>query len=196
MSAVQILPSGATWAFAVVRIVTGRGVTLQPALMISSSPLGLDWETFCDKGLYAPPPQYLKFEQEHNGQPLGFATFSGKIELFSELLQELGADPLPVHKPMARQNEKFPLLMVSGGRKQPYWASSYRQLPSLKKKPSRPEAEVCQQTAVELGLTEGQLIWVETERGRARFHLKFIDMRPGVCQCGLWLVVSRAEFKR
>ncbi len=143
-------------------------------------PLGMDWEGFCEKGLYAPAPEYLKFEQEENGQPRGFATFSGKIELFSELLQEFGADPLPVHKPMSRQDETFPLVMVSGGRKQPYWASSFRQLETLKKRPSRPEAEVSQQTATDLGLSDGQLVWVETEVGRTRFHLKVIDMRPGV----------------
>ena len=143
-------------------------------------PLGMDWGTFCDKGLYAPAPEYLKFEQEENGQPRGFATFSGKIELFSELLQEFGADPLPLHKPLSHQTEEFPLVMVTGGRKQPYWASSFRQLDSLKKKPSRPEAEICQQTADELGLVDGQEVWVETERGQARFHLRIIDMRAGV----------------
>ena len=144
------------------------------------APLGMDWRTFCDKGLYSPALEYLKFAQEKNGRPHGFATFSGKIELFSELLQEVGADPLPVHKPVCDTDEEFPLVMVSGGRKQPYWASSFRQLKTLRNKAARPEAEVCGETATRLGLAEGQEVWVETARGRARFTLKIITMRAGV----------------
>jgi len=144
------------------------------------APLGMDWSGFCEKGLYSPAPQYLKFEQEKNGQTVGFATFSGKIELFSELLQEFGADPLPVHKPVCATDAEYPLVMVSGGRKQPYWASSFRQLETLKKKPSRPEAEVSRETAADLNLADGQGILVETERGRAAFTLKVVTMRSGV----------------
>ncbi|WP_051689617.1 molybdopterin-dependent oxidoreductase [Pelobacter seleniigenes] len=144
------------------------------------APLGMDWAGFCQTGLYCPPPSYGKHEQlQQAGQP-GFATVSGKVELYSELLAELGAEPLPQHQACAKPTAEFPLTLISGGRKQPYWASSFRQLQTLKKNNQQPEAEISLETASDLGFVDGQEVYVETARGRAKFTLKICAMKEQV----------------
>ncbi len=140
------------------------------------APLGIDWQQFCANGLYAPPPSYRKYRE----QTPAFATPSGKVELYSELLQQLGGEPLPQHKGTAATSSDYPLTMISGGRKQPYWASSFRQLRRLHKDRQRPEAEINRETARQLGLENGQQVWVETATGRARFYIKITTMAVAV----------------
>lgn len=144
------------------------------------APLGMDWAGFCQTGLYCPPPSYDKHEQLQQAGKPGFATASGKVELYSELLAELGAEPLPQHQACAKPTAEFPLTLISGGRKQPYWASSFRQLQTLKRNNQQPEAEISLETASDLGFVDGQEMYVETARGRAKFTLKICAMKEQV----------------
>ncbi|WP_321365324.1 molybdopterin-dependent oxidoreductase [uncultured Desulfuromusa sp.] len=144
------------------------------------APLNLTWEAFCETGLYAPPPKYHKYESyQKNGQP-GFATPSGKIELYSELLDQIGSSPLPVHQTQPGPSTEFPLLLITGGRKQPHWASSFRWLETLKKPGTVPQAEVSQATAEALGLDEGQQVIVQTPHGKTTFTLSIATMKDDV----------------
>ena len=143
------------------------------------APLGNSWDEFCHTGLYAPPPRYLKHEENAGSKQKGFATASGKIELFSNFLEQLGATPMPEH-----QNdevlEDYPLTLITGGRKQPYWASSFHWLQTLKKPKSKPYAEISRATAQSLKLQEGQRVCIETAHGKASFTLQIITMRDMV----------------
>lgn len=150
---------------------------------------GVTWEEFCLTGLYAPENRYWKYlEAGTDGKPLGFATPSGKVEIYSELLQELGADPLPVPKALPQTTEAYPLLLLTGARMQPYYASSYHQLERFRRLHPEPVAEMSPATAAALGLAEGEPVTVETERGRARFVTRLVPMRDGVVsvEYGWW----------
>jgi len=143
------------------------------------APLGQTWDDFCVTGLYAPPPRYFKYRDEISGASQGFATASGKIELFSNFLEQFGAAPLPEHQP-DNAAENFPLTLITGGRKQPYWASSFHWLQTLKKPNSQPTAEVNLATARALNLMDGQKVEVQTSNGKATFYLKITPMRDNV----------------
>ena len=144
------------------------------------APLGLSWKDFCQTGLYSPPPEYRKHEMESDGAPRGFATPSGKIELYSELLSELDSSPLPSYVAIETRNNTYPLILITGGRKQPFWASSFRQLESLRKPRQTPQAEINAETAAVLGLADGESVKVTTPHGTATFTLKIIEMRSWV----------------
>jgi len=144
------------------------------------NPLGLTWESFCETGIYAPALEYQKYESyEKDGQP-GFATPSGKIELYSELLNQVGSSPLPLHQSQPGTSAQFPLLLITGGRKQPHWASSFRWLETLKKPGKVPQAELSKATAESLGLEHGQLVVVETPHGKTTFTLSIVIMKDNV----------------
>lgn len=152
--------------------------TYHEALEASLSPLDLTWDEFCLTGLYCRENRYCKYEEMNpkSGLPAGFATSSGKVEVFSELLQEIGADPLPLPKELTEKNKDFPLMLMTGARLQPYYASSYHQLEWFRSLHPEPWAEMSADTARKLRLDDGCPVWVETERGKARFVAKIIEM--------------------
>ncbi len=164
--------------------------TLTDALAEILEPAGMSWEEYRASGLYHVHAGYAKHEciDARTGREKGFATPSGKIELSSSLLAELGADPMPVPAPVASPTAEFPLILITGARKQPYYASSYHQMPSLVKRHPVPHAEMSRETAKRLGIEEGAEVEVSTVQGRARFIAKITDMAPGVVsvEYGWW----------
>jgi thiosulfate reductase/polysulfide reductase chain A len=155
------------------------------------APLGIGWQDFCETGLYYPPHTYRKFENINSitGEAPGFATPSGKIELYSELLKEINYCPLPIYVHNPVENKKpYTLTLITGARKQPYYASAFRQIESLRKIHPLPEAEVDAETAKALGIANGDVIWVETSNGRACFISKTTKMRANVVsiEYGWW----------
>ncbi len=164
--------------------------SFEASLEATLAPTGVSWETFCRYGLYSLPEEYGKHEKADpaTGQALGFATTSGKLELYNELLAEIGASPLPTPAPVAETSAEYPLSLISGARYHPYYASSYRQFEQLRAMHPEPWAEVSAATAVRLGLVEGACVQVSTATGTARFVLKIMEMCDGVVsiEYGWW----------
>jgi len=160
------------------------------SLEATLEPTGFTWNDFCAEGLYFPPDDYQKFVQinPQTGQAVGFATISGKIELYSELFAEIGYDSLPVPKGSLAEPEEFPLRLITGARFQPYYASSFRQFDALRAVHPEAWAEMSAATAARLGLEDGSPVWVETERGKARFVVKISTMCDDVVsvEYGWW----------
>ncbi|MHA2210712.1 MAG: molybdopterin-containing oxidoreductase family protein [Candidatus Thorarchaeota archaeon] len=97
-----------------------------------------------------------------------FTTRSGKFELFSQELKELGYDPLPVHEEPAESPlstpelyEEFPLIMITGRLR----TSLHSQF-TTSEVGSRAYLKLHPDTAKNLGLTEGDLVSIESRRGR------------------------------
>jgi len=164
--------------------------TMQDNLRKCLSPANMSWEEFCSEGLYAKPNTYQKHEitDVPGGNPAGFATISGKVELFSEILLELGSEPLPEPIIPVSSDANYPLQLITGSRTQPYNASSFRQFDRLRKQHPEPLAKINPITAERLGLQDGCKVWVETERGRALFAIKYANMCPEVVsvEYGWW----------
>lgn len=174
--------------------------TFEEACERTLAPTGLDWEGYCQMGMYAMPVPPFKHEQLRvDGTPAGFATPSGKVELVSAYLEELGGGRLPVpgksyglcSAPFIQQKEAegwTHLTLITGGRRQPYNASMYLNHPPFRAQRPLPLAEVSQATADMLGAQAGDVVTLATDKGEARFSVEVVAMADGVIHAdyGWW----------
>ena len=123
----------------------------------------------------ASAPNYLPFEYEkfktgkmrEDGQ-LGFQTPSGRLEIYSQALEFLGCDPLPhyVEPPMTPYSQpelaiEYPLVLTTGARRHNTFHSENRQSMRLRNLHSEPTVQIHPQTAGDLGVRDGDWVWVE-----------------------------------
>jgi anaerobic selenocysteine-containing dehydrogenase len=140
-------------------------------------------------------PRYRKYAEEREGRPNGFATPSGKVELYAELFFRHGYPPLPdfaepLISPISRPDlaARFPLILTSAKSGQ-FCESQHRALPSLRKHLRDPEIELHPDTAAERSIAEGDWVVIETPEGsvRARARLnESLDSRVVCGQHGWW----------
>ncbi len=114
-----------------------------------------------------PAREYYKYGR------LGFATPSGRVELVSQTLQELGYDALPRFVGPAEQEDNpelagYPLVLVAGGGSMPFFHSEHRQLKHLRYLRHQPCLQIHPETANKYGIAQGDWVWVETRRGKIR----------------------------
>jgi thiosulfate reductase/polysulfide reductase chain A len=107
------------------------------------------------------------------GKPTGFATRSGKVELYSNVLEELGYDPLPFYEeppesPIRTPDiaRDYPLILTTGNRNRPQFHSEQRQLGmGMREQNPDPLVDIHPDTAKELGIADGDWVYIETRRG-------------------------------
>lgn len=107
------------------------------------------------------------------GEPTGFATPSGKIELYSNVLKKLGYDPLPFYEeppesPIRTPDiaKDYPLILTTGGRFRPQFHSEHLQLGmGMREQHPDPLMEIHPDTARALGIADGDWAYIETRRG-------------------------------
>jgi len=146
------------------------------------SPSRMRWNEFAEVGFLRAPLRYKKYEVE------GFKTPSGKVELYSSILESLGFDPLPSYveppeTPFSRPDlaENYPLILTTGARSPYFFHSEYRQLPSLRRLQPDPYVEINVETAESLGIKDGDWVWIETPRGKIKQRAKLNrDIHPKV----------------
>jgi len=104
----------------------------------------------------------------------GFATPSGKVELWSQLCATWGYDPLPVYReqpdtPLSAPEllPEYPLVLTSAHEPE-YVHSQDRYLPTLRAKRPEPLVVLHPQTAEGLGVAEGDWVYIESRQGRVR----------------------------
>lgn len=144
---------------------------------------GITWKKFKEIGMLSSPMRYRKYETDHYRPGGGFNTQTGKVEIYSTAFQRLGFDPLPFYTepPVETPNNEalardYPLLNTT--RKIPFFFhTEYRQVSSLRSACPDPVTEISPVTAAELGIEEGDWIWVETPRGRIRQRAR---LTPGL----------------
>lgn len=166
--------------------------TLEEAYDYRLAPLGHTLDDFIAKkgGHTSFRLEFKKYEK------VGFATPTGKLELYSTVLDKLGYDPLPrYHEPpesrigSAEVAKEYPLILITGGRFQPMYHSEQRQIDSLRQQHPDPIVQINPQKAIELGIEDGDWIWIETLRGRVRQRCQYFKgIDPGVihAQHGWW----------
>lgn len=174
--------------------------TLADAFAAQLAPAGMTWEEYCEQGMYFRKPAYEKhLERTQDGEPRGFATTTGKIELASGFLPALGGRRFPeqgepmclcspelVKRAHAEGGAHLPL--ITGSRKQPYNASMYLENPEFRRRSPHPVAEVSPATAERLGLVPGDTVRLSTDRGDAWFVLACAPMRDNLVSAdyGWW----------
>ncbi len=123
-------------------------------------------------------PTYKRYEQT------GFATASGKVELSSALLESLGYPPIPAYEEPAWSPEStpelfkdFPLVLTTGDALKWYYRSQHKHLDEMRKQHPYALVTLHPDTAAGLGITEGEMVWVETPMGRVR---QIAKLDPGM----------------
>lgn len=113
-----------------------------------------------------------------------FATPSGKVELFSSMLEELGYNPLPQYEepfesPLSTPElaEEYPYILITGGKVRAFYHSEFRQIISARRKHPDPLVQIHPDTAQELSITDGDWIAIETPVGSIKQRAK-VD--PGI----------------
>ena len=133
----------------------------------------------------------------------GFGTPTGKVELYSTVLESLGYDPLPRYEEPAETPisdpelaQEYPLILITGGRVQPYYHSEHRQIDSFRRKYPHPRIQIHPEKASELGIADGDWVWIETPRGRVKQKCQYfagIDPRVVHAQHGWWFPEEPGE---
>jgi len=118
--------------------------------------------------------------------PRPFATPSGKIELYSTIMEQAGLDPLPAytapgHERLSRETaELFPLILITGDREKSYHHSRFRDQAWAIKVSPHPRLTMHPDTARAMGIADGT--WVRLEvaggKGSCRLRLKVSDATP------------------
>jgi anaerobic selenocysteine-containing dehydrogenase len=130
-------------------------------------PLGVTFQEVKQQGFIQIPLKYRKYEKA------GFETPSGKVELVSSYLEMLGYDPLPYYEeppesPFSQPElaQKYPLILITGGRLQHFFNSEHRQISSLRRHHPDPIVQINPQTARQRSIDDGDWVWIESPRGR------------------------------
>jgi len=130
------------------------GITVE---MLRESPDGISFEE-------------MSYEKYRNR---GFDTRSGKVELYSEILKEHGYHPIPIFDKGDKSNLSFygqrfdfPLVGISGARRNSFVHSQFRNIPSLLEREPEPFVDIHAKDAETRGITDGDDLWIETPNGR------------------------------
>jgi anaerobic selenocysteine-containing dehydrogenase len=127
-------------------------------------------------GVYYEEKELKKYENK------GFNTPSKKIELYSEMMEKFGYDPLPTFREPAESFESkpdlardYPLTLITGARTIAYLHSEYRNLPSLREIAPEPLIEIHTRTAHTYGINDGDMVRLESLRGSILLKAKLTD---------------------
>lgn len=156
--------------------------TIEEVLDYRLAPIGLTFENLVERGVLFAPPEYKKYEPE------GFATPSGKVEISSSIFKDLGYDALPTYREIDWPwKDASSLVLITGSNFLPMHHSEQRQWASARKLVPDPLATLHPETAVNLGLKEGDWIEIETPFGQIKqkltlseaIHPRVVDVQHG-----------------
>jgi anaerobic selenocysteine-containing dehydrogenase len=146
------------------------------------SPSGMNFKQFIEKGYLRGKLEYSKHEKN------GFSTPTGKVELYSTIMEDLGYDPLPQYReapesPVSTPElaKLYPYILTTGFRSPVFFHSEFRQVPWLRELHQDPIVEMHPDTAGKNGIREGDWVYIENQRGRIKQRARFnISMDPRV----------------
>ncbi len=119
-------------------------------------------------------PEFRKYRKT------GFATPSGKVELSSSILKDLGFDPVPYYREGPALTEEFPYAVFSGVREDPFFQTGQRNIPELRRRCPLPSIFIHPQDAEKEGLVDGDWVELQTAYGQVTAELAVKDnMKEG-----------------
>lgn len=126
-------------------------------------PSGMTFEEFQAKNyVYGEPAQYKKYEQT------GFATPSGKVELKSSVLGELGFDPLPYYREGPAVSADYPYYVFTGVREDAFFQTGQRQVQVLRDRMPAPRIFMHPTDAARQEIVDDDWVSLETETGQVK----------------------------
>ena len=137
---------------------------------------GVSFDDFCEKGIITGEMRYEKYRTQ------GFNTASGKLEIHSSALEDMGVSPLPVYRepplsPVSAPDAalEYPLILTTGAKIKWFFHSEGRQMRSLRRASPDPLVEINPVTAKSLGISDGDRVWIETPEARVIMRAKLFD---------------------
>ena len=154
------------------------------------APAGLTWQQFKQMDYLRGDVRYRKYREK------GFSTPTGKLEIYSTLLEKWGYDPLPRFReppesPVSTPDllQRYPYILITGRRLPGFFHSENRQLPWMRELHPDPVVEVHPLTAAKEGIAEGDWVVISSPRGEVKLRAKlFSGMDPQVISAdhGWW----------
>ena len=168
--------------------------TVEDAYLHKIEPAGYgtdDYDQFVDWfRVHFPERKYEQYKKQ------GFATKSGKVELYSSTLEELGYPPLPQYTgPVENETDnpelakQYPLVLTTGNSFMPFVHSEFFNVKNMRYLRHEPYYQVNPETAEEFGIKDGDWTWIETQRGRIKQKADVTQAVPArliVTQRGWW----------
>ena len=125
-----------------------------------------------ESDVYLSTPKFRKYEQD------GFATPSGKVELYSSVLDDLGFDPLPYFREDPPEDPAYPLKLFTGVREDGFFQTGHRHIPEMRARHPEPQAFVSEGTAATYDLKEGDWVEIENTLGSISIMISIRDSMP------------------
>ncbi len=132
-----------------------------------------------------PKKEYKKPEEEP------FKTPSGKVEIYSQRLEEESLDPMPTWEAMLRfpqVSEEYPMVLTSY-KENSFMLSGFKMIGALRKITPDPIVRLNPETAEKLGMKDGEWVYIETPKGKITQKLQFdkdTDPRTVNAAWGWW----------
>ncbi len=142
--------------------------------------------------------EYKKYEKglaRADGEA-GFNTATGLCELYISVFDAVGLDPLPYYReptegPVSTPElmEEYPFILTTGRRTWEFFHTEHRQLPLMREFRPDPMVEMNPEDAADLGLEDGDWIWIQNVHGKCKQKLYINEgMKKGVVSAehGWW----------
>ena len=132
---------------------------------------GLTYKELVEKRILRPSRLFLEDQDPY------FQTPSGKVEFYSQQMSQLGLSPLPYFKEVASSRfekedfENYPLVLTNF-KEGAYMLSGYRDIQAMRKRKPEAVVEIHPDTAAKYGLKNGDMIYIESRKGRIQQRLK------------------------
>ena len=167
--------------------------TIEEMLDYRLSPTGKSFEEFsAESYMYINPPEYRKYRKT------GFATPSGKVELKSSILEELGFDPLPYYREGPAISEAYPYYVFTGVREDAFFQTGQRQVKVLRDRMPSPKLFMHPEDAARQGIVDHDWVKLQTETGEVTAKVLVQEsMKQGHIRVphGWWYPEMRGEAK-
>ena len=150
--------------------------------ILESAGLTLEQAASHPEGIQYAPIHYERWRNEP------FSTPSGKVEFYSQYLEDLGYPALPEYRPPAYLDSPapdYPYVLITGARKLIYYHSRFRNIKRFRTAIPGPEAELHPQDAASLGLADGDEIRITSRIGSVEVPVKIMsksEILPGTLQ--------------
>lgn len=140
------------------------------------APTGMKFEEFARTKMWDTERLPHKAYEEE-----GFKTPTGKVELYSTIYEKMGYDPLPFFEEPAESPyrtpelaKEYPYIIISC-KPRVFIHSSHRQIKAQRSLAPEPVCEIHPETAKKHGIGDGEIIWIETKRGKIKQKAKYFD---------------------
>lgn len=135
--------------------------SLEEVLDHRLSPSGKSFDEFAaETYMSMPVPEFRSYRAK------GFATPTGKVELRSTVLEDLGFDPLPYYRDVLTPTDEYPYRVFTGVREDPFFQTGQRNIEVLRKRVPTPLFFLHPADAEREGIEDGDWARLETATGQ------------------------------